>query len=891
VARRLLAHIPETAVLALAIPDLEGAEETFEWTRGFLNYCPEGVSSRHLPKKLGLPIRKLWRETSRWAGRQGGDDGAMGELSLVVYLELSEGGGGIDERRRGHCWTWKAIPTGMPTGGQLGAGGRKGRGPAKETNRAPKRAGSDDGMCSGREGMLVCRIGEGVERGPGEQKREPGKASAHDALSRKGLTPALPRGRLGIYVNLQPVWEELAGKTSSATTAGPLAALFSEAMLEMGWFHLPAVGASAGGADGEGEEGGKEGSRVVHGWISSGAAADLLGSRRIRSKSSGGRGSEERKRRGTTRGTTRRGSAKAGRATETERVVEAGGAVDGAGAAGAKGEAGMLSWIDRAAGSGDISHLSVATHPRKLVTWIVRNELWRQALISRLGEPRDEPTRTLLRSLSGRAILAGLAGGTALAVELSTPEQGERLMRKLSLGSAEPSAQPRKQAAAQGAPPIERTVSYDRVEGAATPSFRLSWRWRIALDGLPEMPERYETAHLYGGLVSRLFVFSSHRGPLRHFGPPRASLSTDRSATDEQRGSSVGASAGAAASGGAGAGAAAAASSEHSYDGQTGSLRGWPLQARLLGDDPFVTLPARQRADLHQIVRRLPGWVGSWLPVLRGALDRAFRIDIRARAHASGEMVHVAAELEPLPSPADQSSPAAEIYWRAVLDKRGGNIKGYLAGLRRLALSRPSSLPGKKASRILKTRRSPGSATLTGLCSEVLAGIGWRHDLEETVEEARSMGREIESRLASYLRAERSGGRSVRDLGDTGLTPKARCCTRPGGRCQPGGKLWEHPTWQRIGFEARSAHRMQYRLQANISQRGMRATVSAVGDPFCSGVGRLTHIRRIRLRPDGSTAEPTQTEWRWWRVRTHGTHGGRNGRKDGRAGPARASSD
>jgi hypothetical protein len=67
-------------------------------------------------------------------------------------------------------------------------------------------------------------------------------------------------------------------------------------------------------------------------------------------------------------------------------------------------------------------------------------------------------------------------------------------------------------------------------------------------------------------------------------------------------------------------------------------------------------------------------------------------------------------------------------------------------------------------------------------------------------------------------------------------TPAEPCCKQLGGRCAPGAKAWDHPTWRALGFAMKEPHLFQYRFVSDGKGRKARFLIEARADADCNGV-------------------------------------------------------
>ena len=72
-------------------------------------------------------------------------------------------------------------------------------------------------------------------------------------------------------------------------------------------------------------------------------------------------------------------------------------------------------------------------------------------------------------------------------------------------------------------------------------------------------------------------------------------------------------------------------------------------------------------------------------------------------------------------------------------------------------------------------------------------------------------------------------------LESVGPTPPAgSCCQGVNGKCAPDPALWDHPTWQALGFSIQDSHRYSYQYEVTDGGKGFVAR--ALGDLDCDGL-------------------------------------------------------
>ncbi len=90
-----------------------------------------------------------------------------------------------------------------------------------------------------------------------------------------------------------------------------------------------------------------------------------------------------------------------------------------------------------------------------------------------------------------------------------------------------------------------------------------------------------------------------------------------------------------------------------------------------------------------------------------------------------------------------------------------------------------------------------------------------------------------------------------------GPTPARGACCESDGQCQPNGGLWEHATWQSLGFAMTSPHRYSYEYKR--SDDGKSFTVLAHGDLDCDGI-YSTYSLKGAVNAEGEVGEHEEVD-------------------------------
>ena len=91
--------------------------------------------------------------------------------------------------------------------------------------------------------------------------------------------------------------------------------------------------------------------------------------------------------------------------------------------------------------------------------------------------------------------------------------------------------------------------------------------------------------------------------------------------------------------------------------------------------------------------------------------------------------------------------------------------------------------------------------------------------------------------------------KSAFPTGKTALTPATPCCQQPDKKCAVNAADWSDPTWKTLEFQMDEPFRYQYSYESD----GKAATITAVGDPDCSGKTE-TYTASVTVGSDGNPA-------------------------------------
>lgn len=122
---------------------------------------------------------------------------------------------------------------------------------------------------------------------------------------------------------------------------------------------------------------------------------------------------------------------------------------------------------------------------------------------------------------------------------------------------------------------------------------------------------------------------------------------------------------------------------------------------------------------------------------------------------------------------------------------------------------------------------------LFGVLAAVAIPSFSKYQKRSTAVEARLRLGLLRTALISYHEQHR--GKAFVFPTSVGWTPGVACCGQPDNKCQPGDKVFRHPTWQALHFNIDDPHVYQYRLTSTGKGKTARVVVEARTDSGCKG--------------------------------------------------------